>query len=328
MSINVHIKGLGHYVPEKILSNQDLEKIVDTSDEWITSRTGISNRHVVDGETCVDLAYAATVKALENAGMEAEELTHIMIGTFTGDMPIPSASCLLMERLGIKNRVAMDISAACSGFVYGLETARAFLALHPESKILVVGSEILTSRVNWKDRSTCVLFGDGAGAAILTGEDNSSGGKLLDVLVSADGAIGMALTVKGGGSYSNYKIGDKIGEEYFIEMQGREIFKHAVRNMTSISKDVLSRHGYTPDDVDVLVPHQANQRIIEAVGKKLAIPVEKVFSNVSRFGNTSAASIPIALSEARENGFIKDGNLVLVTTFGGGLTWGSALLQY
>lgn len=329
MSINVYIKGLGHHVPEKVLSNQDLEKIVDTSDEWITSRTGISNRHIVDGETCVDLAYEASVKALKDAGMEAEELTHIMVATFTGDMPIPSSGCLLMEKLGIKNRPAMDISAACSGFVYGLEAARAFIALHPDSKILVVGSEVLTSRVNWKDRSTCVLFGDGAGAAILTGQDvDSKAGKLLDVEISADGAIGMALTVKGGGSSSNYKLGDSIGNEYFIEMQGREIYKHAVRSMTSISKEILARHGYTSEDVDILLPHQANQRIIEAVGKKLSIPVEKVFSNVDRFGNTSAASIPIALSEARETGFIKDGDLVLMTTFGGGLTWGSALLQF
>ncbi|WP_027180350.1 beta-ketoacyl-ACP synthase III [Maridesulfovibrio bastinii] len=329
MSINVHIKGLGHHVPEKILSNQDLEKIVDTSDEWITSRTGISNRHIVEDETCVDLAYEASLKALKKAGLEADDLTHIIVATFTGDRPLPSASCLLMERLGIKQKAAMDIAAACSGFVYGLETARAFIALHPESKILVVGSEILTSRVNWKDRSTCVLFGDGAGAAVLTGDDGAEhDGKLLDVVISADGALSMALAIKGGGSALPYHLGDNVGEEYFIEMRGREVFKHAVRNMASISKEVLARHGYTTDDVDVLVPHQANQRIIEAVGKKLSIPVEKVFSNVSRFGNTSAASIPIALSEAKEIGAIKEGDLVLVTTFGGGLTWGSALLQF
>lgn len=329
MSNNVYIRGLGHHVPEKILTNRDLEKIVDTNDDWITSRTGISSRHIVDGQTCVDLAYESSMKALKDAGMDPDELTHILVATFTGDTPVPATACLLMERMGIRNKAAMDVAAACSGFVYGLEVARALIALHPDAKILVCGSEIVTSRVNWEDRSTCVLFGDGAGTAIVTGEKNGAeNGELIDVLVSADGGIGMALTVKGGGSAASYKLGEKVGDEYFIQMQGREIYKHAVRNMSSICKQLLERHGYTSEDVDVLLPHQANQRIIEAVGKKLSIPVERVFANVDRFGNTSAASIPIALSEARENGFIKDGNLVLVTTFGGGLTWGASLIQY
>ena len=328
MSTFSYIKGLGFHVPERIYTNTDLEKIVDTNDEWITSRTGIKQRHVVEDETCHDLAYEASLKALQEAGMEAEELTHVIVATFTGDMPIPSTSCLLMERLGIKNIAAMDLSAACSGFVYAVEVARALINLDPTAKILVCGAEVVTSRVNWEDRSTCVLFGDGAGAAVMVAGTGNESGKILDTLVRADGNHGMNLTVKGGGSAYSYKAGDTVGVENFVEMQGREIYKHAVRSMTSISNEILKRQGLSIDDVDVLLPHQANMRIIEAVGKKLGILREKVFANVDKYGNTSAASIPIALADARESGFIKDGDLVLLATFGGGLTWGSSLIQF
>ena len=328
MSTFSHIRGLGFHVPERLYTNTDLEKFVDTNDEWITTRTGIKQRHVVEDETCLDLAYEASVKALKAAGMEAEELTHFIVATFTGDMPIPATACMLMERLGIKNRAAMDLSAACSGFVYAVEVARALINLDPSAKILVCGAEILTSRVNWEDRSTCVLFGDGAGAAIMTAGKDGEPGKVLDTLIRADGGPGMNLTIKGGGSASPYRMGDTIGAGHFVEMQGREIYKHAVRSMTSISNEIIEKQGLTTEDIDVLVPHQANMRIIEAVGKKLGVPREKVFANVDRFGNTSAASIPIALADARESGFIKDGDLVLLTTFGGGLTWGSSLIQF
>ncbi|WP_421900208.1 beta-ketoacyl-ACP synthase III [Maridesulfovibrio sp.] len=328
MSTFSHIRGLGFHVPERLYTNSDLEKFVDTNDEWITTRTGIKQRHVVEDETCLDLAYEASVKALKAAGMEAEELTHVIIATFTGDMPVPTTSCLLMERLGIKNRAAMDLSAACSGFVYAVEVARALINLDPSAKILVCGSEVVTSRVNWEDRSTCVLFGDGAGAAVMTAGTDGEPGKVLDTLVRADGGPGMNLTIKGAGSAYPYKKGDTVGVENFVEMQGREIYKHAVRSMTSISNEILERQGLTIEDVDVLLPHQANMRIIEAVGKKLGIEREKVFANVDKFGNTSAASIPIALADARESGFIKDGDLVLLATFGGGLTWGSSLIQF
>ncbi|WP_320170944.1 beta-ketoacyl-ACP synthase III [Maridesulfovibrio sp.] len=328
MSTFSHIRGLGFYVPELCYSNKDLEKFVDTNDEWITTRTGIKQRHVVEDETCLDLTYNAAVKALANAEMEAEELTHILVGTFTGDMLIPSTACQLMERMGLKNRVAMDLSAACSGFVYALEVARALINLHPDAKILVCGAEVLTSRVNWEDRSTCVLFGDGAGAAVLTAGNDSEPGKVIDTLLSSDGGPSMNLTVQGSGSSFPYKMGDTVGDEYFIKMQGREVYKHAVRSMTAISNEILKRHNLTAEDVDVLLPHQANLRIIEAVGKKLGVPREKVFVNVDKFGNTSAASIPIGLADARESGFIKDGDLVLLATFGGGLTWGSSLIQF
>ncbi|WP_319762263.1 beta-ketoacyl-ACP synthase III [Maridesulfovibrio sp.] len=328
MSTFSHIRGLGFHVPERLYTNTDLEKIVDTNDEWITTRTGIKQRHVVEDETCLDLTYEASLKALKDAGMEADELTHIIIATFTGDMPVPSTACMLMERLGIKNKAAMDIAAACSGFVYGIEVARALINLDPTAKILLCGAEVLTSRVNWEDRSTCVLFGDGAGATILTAGDGIETGKIVDTLIRADGGPSSNLTVKGGGSAHPYKINQKVGEEYFVQMQGREIYRFAVRSMTAICNEILEKHNLTADDVNVLLPHQANLRIIEAVGKKLGVDRERVFVNVDKYGNTSAASIPIALADARESGFINEGDLVLLTTFGGGLTWGAALVQF
>lgn len=327
MSNFSYIRGLGYHVPERVYTNADLEKIVDTTDEWISSRTGIKQRHVVENETCLDLTFEAAQKALKSAEMDADELTHILVATFTADTVIPSTACLLMKRLGLSNRIPMDISAACSGFVYALEVARALICLNPDSKILVCGSEILTSRVNWADRSTCVLFGDGAGAVILTAEHDKNSGKVIDVLLSADGES-ETLNVRGGGSAYPYKLGDIVGADHFIQMQGRSIYRKAVRSMSSISLEILTKHGFTTADVDVFIPHQANMRIIEAVGKKLEIPSEKVFSNVEKLGNTSAASIPIALAEAKETGVIKSGDLVLLATFGGGLTWGATLIQF
>ncbi|MDD4951053.1 MAG: ketoacyl-ACP synthase III [Desulfovibrionaceae bacterium] len=324
------IRGLGLKVPKKVVSNADLEKLVETSDEWIVTRTGIRTRCVANAEeTCSELALAAAGQALDQAGMAAEDLTHIVVGTFSADYVIPSAACVLEHKLGLKNRVALDVSAACSGFLYSVEVARGLIALHPESRVLVCASEILTSRTNWEDRSTCVLFGDGAGAAVLTADaPGLAGGRIIDLLLASDGSLGDLLSVKGGGSAAPYRLGDRVGEEFFAQMMGREVYKHAVRNMTAISQDLLARNGVHKDDLDVLLPHQANLRIIEAVGRKLDIPPEKVFVNVDRYGNTSAASVPLALTEARQTGFIKDGDLVLVTTFGGGFTWGAALIRF
>ncbi|MBN2140478.1 MAG: ketoacyl-ACP synthase III [Desulfovibrionaceae bacterium] len=324
------IRGLGLKVPKKVVSNADLEKLVETSDEWIVTRTGIRTRCVANAsETCSELALAAAGQALDQAGMAAEDLTHIVVGTFSADYVIPSAACVLEHKLGLKNRVALDVSAACSGFLYSVEVARGLIALHPESRVLVCASEILTSRTNWEDRSTCVLFGDGAGAAVLTADaPGLAGGRIIDLLLASDGSLGDLLSVKGGGSAAPYRLGDRVGEEFFAQMMGREVYKHAVRNMTAISQDLLARNRVHKDDLDVLLPHQANLRIIEAVGRKLDIPPEKVFVNVDRYGNTSAASVPLALTEARQTGFIKDGDLVLVTTFGGGFTWGAALIRF
>ena len=323
-----YINGLGFYVPERIVTNRDMENIVETSDEWITSRTGIKERRFIsEGLACSDLALEASLKALADAGRTADEITHIIVGTFTPDSYCPSTACLLQDKLGIKGVPAFDLYAACSGFLYSLETARGLIALHPQAVVLVVGAEVVSSRVNFEDRTTCVLFGDGAGAAIVSGTDTGKA-KLEDVALAADGALGSLLTISGGGSSNPVKLGDVGGPNFFVQMQGTEVFRHAVRSMVSISKDVLSRNGLTGEDLDLLIPHQANIRIIDSVTKKLQLPKEKVYVNVDRYGNTSAASIPIALAEARATGQISPGSKVLLTSFGGGFTWASALLRF
>lgn len=329
MSPQCHIAGLGSYLPRKIVTNADLERIVDTSDEWIRTRSGIITRHFAqEDEPCSILASHAARAALDDAGMAPEELTHIFVGTFSGDYNLPSTACLLQDHLDLKGLPACDLAAACSGFIYGLETARAFTSLYPESKILVVGSEATTARVNFQDRSTCVLFGDGAGAAIVTGAGNPTSISVLDCQLKADGSLGNLLTVHGGGSACRPVLGQAIGEEYFVQMNGRDVFKHAVRSMSDISSALLERNGLGTIDIDLFIPHQANIRIIEAIAKKLDVNMERFFVNVDRVGNTSAASIPIALTEARATGRIQPGMKVLLTAFGGGFTWGSALLQF
>ncbi len=329
MKTNFTIRGFGHYAPEKVVTNVDLEEIVETSDEWITTRTGIKQRHMIaEGQAASDLAVESAKQALADAGMEAEELTHIVCGTFTPDSMVPSTACRIQEKLGIKGQACVDVNAACSGFLYALQSARGMIALDPDSKVLVVTSEVISNRLNWEDRTTCVLFGDASGAIILTAEDNTDGPQVMDVVLSADGSLGDLLTVNGGGSAWTYKKGETVGDEFFVQMQGREIFKHAVRNMVAMSKKVTERQGVSFDEIDVLIPHQANWRIMEAVAKKLGMPEAKVFSNIHKYGNTSAASVPVAMSEAVKEGFIKPGNKVLIPTFGGGFTFGAALLQF
>lgn len=330
MNTDCLIRGMGHAVPDTVLTNADFERLVDTNDEWITSRTGIKERRVaLKGETCVDLCLIASHKALEDARMEASELTHVLVATFSADAVIPSAACQLSNRLDLHGRMSMDLSAACSGFLYAIETARALIMLHPGAKILVAAADIVSSRVDYTDRGTCVLFGDGAGACVVTADEpGAKGGRVLDVLLASDGAMGDLLTIRGGGSAAPYKLGEAIRSDFFVEMQGREVYKHAVRAMSGVCDEILAKNGLAREAVDVFIPHQANMRIIEAVGKRLNMPEERVFANVQYYGNTSAASVPIALSEAREQGFIKDGGLVLLGTFGGGFTWGSALLRF
>ncbi len=329
MKTNVIICGFGHYVPERILTNADLEKIVETSDEWITSRTGIKQRHIVaDDQAASDMACKAAQKALAQAGMRADELTHIICGTFTPDSIVPSTACRIQEKLGICGQMCMDVSAACSGFLYAMQTARGYLMLEPDARILVVTSEVISRRVNWEDRTTCVLFGDASGAVVLSNGEKGEGPHVVDIALGADGTLGDLLTVNGGGSAWAYRKGQTVGDEFFVQMKGREIFKHAVRNMCAMADKVLADNALTKDDVDVLIPHQANWRIIDAVGRKFEIPEEKVYSNVARYGNTSAASVPLALSEAVDSGFVKKGNLVLMPTFGGGFTWGAGLIRF
>ncbi len=320
--------GLGFHTPARCITNADFERLVDTSDEWIVTRTGIRTRyHVAPGETCSQLAVQAARNALADAGLLPQAITHVLIATFSGDYPIPSTSCLVARELGICVP-AMDIAAACSGFLYALEVGRGLVALHPDAVVLVIGSEVCSSRINFNDRSTCVLFGDGAGAAILQAKPRAGAPLVHDILLHADGTAADLLTVRGGGSGCPPILGGTIGPEYFVEMNGREVFKYAVRLMTDVCQEILARNGLSVADVDLLIPHQANVRIIEAVARKLEVPEERCFVDVDRFGNTSAASVPIALADARAQGRIRPGDTVLLASFGGGFTWAAALLQF
>ncbi len=327
------VLGLGGHVPDRVVSNDDLAKFVDTDNEWIVARTGIERRHyLAPGQCNVDLGYEASVRALCAAGREPAELTHILYATCTADEGTPAAACTLSHKLGIKNLFALDLNAACSGFLYGLVVAQGLLAVDPDALILLAAVDTLSTRVNWEDRSTCVLFGDGAGAVVLGGKNRAGANplaELVDISVSSDGSLGPLLRFGHGRDIgAGYALGDAVGPEYFVRMAGRDVFKHAVRNMAAVCLNVLERNSLTMDDIDLFVPHQANSRIIEAVGDKLAVQTGRVFVNVHERGNTSAASIPLALAEAHAAGRVQKGARVLVTTFGGGLTWGAALLRF
>lgn len=323
-----HLLALSAYVPDAVLTNEDLAKVVDTNEEWIVTRTGIKQRHkLADDENTSDLGLKAARKALAEAEMEASELTHVIAATCTPDVLSPSVACIIAGQLGTGPVMAFDFGAACSGFIYGLSICRALLAQQPDAKILFVCTEALTRRVNWADRSTCVLFGDAATACIVTGSSGNVMAGVEDVICQSDGTQ-RDLIVVGGGTSSRYAKGDPVDDDFFITMQGRETYKHAVRNMVHICEDVLVRNGLTAKDVNLLVPHQANMRIIEAVGSRLDMTGDRVFVNVDKYGNTSSASIPLAITEARAAGRIKTGDRLLVTAFGAGLTWGAALLRF
>ncbi|WP_117170878.1 beta-ketoacyl-ACP synthase III [Paraliobacillus sediminis] len=305
------IIGAGHYVPDKIVTNADLEKIVDTNDEWIRTRTGIEERRIAeDTMDTSDMAYEAAIRAMEAANITGADIDLILVATVTPDTPFPTVSCMLQDRLGATKAAAMDLSAACAGFMYGVVTAKQFIDTAVYKNILVVGAEKLSKITDWTDRNTCVLFGDGAGAVVV-GEVSDDKG-ILSFELGADGSGGKHL----------YQDKD------FISMNGREVFKFAVRQMPESSLHVVEKAGYTKEDVDYLIPHQANIRIMEAARNKLGIPVEKMATSVKRFGNTSSASIPIALSEAVQNGDVKDGNLIVLVGFGGGLTWGAIAMKW
>lgn len=324
----VQIIGTGSYVPKQVLTNLELERMVDTSDEWILGRTGIRERRLADQEEATsDLAYQASLIALNDADVAPGELDLLVVATVTPDTPLPSAACHLQERLGAARAAAFDINAACSGFIFALSVAEQFLRTGRFETILVVGSEVLSRITNWADRNTCVLFGDGAGAAVLKASADRTKGILSNHLHS-DGGLADYLIVRGGGSrmpHSEETLGTEVN---FIEMRGNETFKVAVRSMYEVALEALEFNGYSPSDVDLLVPHQANKRIVEAVGKRLGIPGDKVFINIDRVGNTSAASIPIALDESRRSGRINEGDLVLLVGMGAGLTWGSTLIRW
>lgn len=326
----ISILGLGSRVPDAVLTNDDLAKRVDTSDEWITTRTGIKERHILaKGETNTELGAVAAERALADANLTPGDITHLLVATCTGDYITPSASCLIADRVGIKGRFALDINAACSGFLYGLETAAGLIAAKPQSKILLIAAEALSHRINWADRSTCVLFGDGGAAMVLSADTaGKKVGSLLDIETASDGSLGPLLNFGSMPETGPYAIGDPVGPEFFIQMNGRDVYKHAVRSMAAISAEVLERNNLTVADIDLVVPHQANMRIIDAVTSRLEVPEEKVFVNLPNTGNTSAVSIPLAFDDARREGRLKEGMKVLACTFGGGFTWSAALFQF
>ncbi|MDZ7860077.1 MAG: beta-ketoacyl-ACP synthase III [Candidatus Krumholzibacteriota bacterium] len=322
------IKSVGYHIPEKILTNEDFEKIVNTSDEWIVERTGIRERHIArDDEAASDISYEASVKALKRAGVKAEELDQIIVGTATSDMIFPSTACLLQDRLGARNAATYDLTAACSGFIFGVTIADAFISSGKADKILVVGVEILSRITDYTDRSTCVLFGDGAGAVVL--ESCPPGEGILSTFIKTDGRYSDLLYLPGGGSRSPLTAESIEKGEQYLKMKGSELFKYAVKAMSQAAKETLSAAGLSSDDVDFLIPHQANIRIIEGVRRMLKLKKQQVVINIDRMGNTSTASIPIALGELEEQDekVIKKGDLVLLAAFGGGLTWGAVLFR-
>ncbi|WP_303722035.1 beta-ketoacyl-ACP synthase III [Malonomonas rubra] len=322
----VMILGTGRAVPEKILTNTDLEQMVETSDEWIVARTGIRQRHLAEpGAALSDLVVEASRSAMADAVVGADEIDLIILGTVTGDMKFPATACLVQEKLGVKNAVAFDISAACSGFLYGLQIAEGLMMSGGYRRALVAGGEILTSMVDWEDRDTCVLFGDGAGAVVLGPTDGERG--LLQACMHSDGAHADLLYNPGGGCIHLPTAENAAAKLFSIRMEGREVFRHAVTSMGAALNQVLEQAGLSADDLDLLIPHQANLRIIEAVAKRFKLPMDKVYVNVDRYGNTSAASIPIALDELRRSGELKKGALVGMVTFGAGFTWAAGLIR-
>lgn len=324
---HARITGTGSAVPEKVLTNADLEKMVDTSDEWITTRTGIKERRIAgEGEFTSTFATAAAEKALAKAGVSAEELDLIVVATITPDFPFPSTACLVQKNLNATKAAAFDISAACSGFLFAISVVEKFIKTGSVAKALVIGAETLTRITDWTDRNSCVLFGDGAGAIILEAGSGDAG--ILSTHVHSDGTYWELLHQPACGSRN--PADSRVLDERltFIRMQGNEVFKLAVRAMEDAANEALAANNLATTDIDLFISHQANRRIIDAIGKRLKLNQDQVFINLERFGNTSAASIPIALDEANRLGRIKDGDVVLLDSFGGGLTWASVLMRW
>lgn len=321
------IAAVGSYVPERIVTNAELEKSVDTTDEWITSRTGIRERRIAaENEFTSDLGAHAARRALEKAGITADQIDLIIVATITPDMPFPSTACLIQQKLGANRAAAFDLEAACSGFIYGLEVGQQFIMSRTYDTVLVIGAEKLSSIINWKDRNTCVLFGDGAGAAILQSRPNTHG--LLTACMGADGAKADLLSMPGGGSRCPATVASVNDGLHFLRMEGKETFKNAVNAMCSAANEVLRRCQIDITKVKCIIPHQANQRIIDAVGDRLGAQPGQVFVNLHKYGNTSAASVAIALDEAVDSGQVQRGDLILLVVFGAGLTWGAALIEW
>jgi 3-oxoacyl-[acyl-carrier-protein] synthase-3 len=323
----VSIIGTGSYLPKRVLTNAELEKLVETSDEWITSRTGIKERRICgDDEATSDLAANAARAALENAGISAEEVDLIIVATVTPDMFFPSTACFVQQKIGAKHAACFDVSAACAGFLYALEIAQQFITSHTYDTVLVIGADKLTSIVDWKDRNTCVLFGDGAGAAVLRHRGGGHG--VISTFMASDGALADILYIPGGGSRFP-AVDEKTGARLnCIKMNGKETYKHAVTSMLDAAQKVLAEANLDPEDLACIIPHQANLRIIEAIADRMEVPLERFMVNLDRFGNTSAAAVAIALDEAHRTGRMKVGDYVLLVVFGGGLTWAASVIQW
>jgi 3-oxoacyl-[acyl-carrier-protein] synthase III len=326
--LRAKISALGIYVPPRILSNSDLEKLVETSDEWITSRTGIRERHIVDqGTATSDLAVAASQKALAERGMTPNDIEAIIVATVTPDMLFPSTACVVQHKLGAKGAWGFDLSAACSAFVYALQTGAQFIATGAHKRVLVIGADVMSSIIDYTDRATCVIFGDGAGAVLLEpAEDDSVG--LIDFMHEIDGSGGCALYMPGGGSLhpSTHETVDK--KMHYVHQDGQAVFKYAVRKMADLCEKILQRNRLTGSDIDAFIPHQANRRIITATADRLKLKPESVIINIDRYGNTTAATIPLAMETAREQGKLKKGSLVLLASVGAGFTTGATLLRW
>jgi 3-oxoacyl-[acyl-carrier-protein] synthase III len=323
---NVGILGTGSFVPEKALTNFDLEKIMDTSDEWIKTRTGVSERRISDENTATsDLATQAALNAIKSANLTPEDIDLIIVATVTPDMSFPSTACIVQANIGAKNAAAFDLEAACTGFIYGLTIGRSLIQSNMYKHVLVIGAETLSKVIDYTDRGTAILFGDGAGAAVL-GEVEDGG--ILSTYLGADGVSGGYLTLPAGGSRKPASIETVNDRLHYVKMAGSDVFKFAVRVMGDSSTKAVDIAGLKLEDVDYLIPHQANIRIIEASAKRLKLPMDKVYVNIDKYGNMSAASIPVALDEAYRSNKIKKGDNIVIVGFGGGLTWGSSLIKW
>ncbi len=321
------ILATGSYVPDKIITNSDLEKIVDTTDEWISTRTGIKKRRVVEDDIATsDIATIAAKKAMESSGIKPEEIDLIIVATLTPDMSFPATACIVQKNIGAVNAAAFDLEAGCSGFVYALSVGTNFIETGMYKKVLVIGAETMSKILDWTDRNTCVLFGDGAGATILGEVDENEG--ILSTYLGANGASGECLTIPGGGSRIPASIQSVNDRLHYVKMEGSEVFKFAVRVMADSAKKSIEIAGLNEEDIDYLVPHQANIRIIQASAKRLKMPMEKILVNLHEYGNMSGASIPVALDEEYRKGNIKKGDNIVLVGFGAGLTWASSVIKW
>ncbi|MDD2710383.1 MAG: ketoacyl-ACP synthase III [Verrucomicrobiae bacterium] len=324
---NAVIAGTGSHLPSRVLSNADLEKMVETSDEWITSRTGIKERRIAAADEYTShLGAAAALKALTEAGVKAEDVDLIICATITPDMPFPNTASLIQEKIGARRAACFDLEAACTGFLYGLEVGRQFIATGAHQTVLVVAAEKISAITDWKDRNTCVLFGDGAGAAVLRPSATARG--IIRSCLGSNGALAHLISMPGGGSQHPASLETVNNREHFLKMQGREVYKHAVLGMSQAALHTLQLSGLKAEDITCILPHQANVRIIEGVADRIGVPLEKFYLNLHRYGNMSAASVAIAMDEAAREGRFKRGDFLLMVAFGAGLTWGATALQW